>query len=78
MTHEYIASRNGSVLDSATLIKDRKCSFGSSGNGTAGNGTVTPTGPTAVPTAPTGDASRYIFGGVLATVSGLVAFALIL
>jgi hypothetical protein len=82
MTHEYIASRNGSVLDSATLIKDRKCSFVSGGNGNStggnggngGNGTVPPI-PTAVPT---GDASRYIFGGAVAAISGLVAFALTL
>ncbi|KFY28131.1 hypothetical protein V491_00620 [Pseudogymnoascus sp. VKM F-3775] len=79
MTHEYIASRNGSVLDSATLIKDRKCTFssGGSGNGTAGNITVTPTGPAAIPTVPTGDASRYFFGDMLATISGMIAFALL-
>lgn len=74
--HEYIASRNGSVLDTATLIKDRKCAFGLGGNGTAGNGTATPTGPTAVPTVLTGAASRSIVGGLLAVVSGLVAFTL--
>lgn len=25
LTHEFVASRNGSVLDTATLYKDRKC-----------------------------------------------------
>lgn len=52
------------MLYTATLIKDRKCASGFGGNGTAGNGTATPTGPTAIPTVPTGDASRSIVGGL--------------
>ncbi|ATY65907.1 metallophosphoesterase [Cordyceps militaris] len=40
MTHDFVASNNDSVLDSATLFKDRRCSL-TKGGGSHGNGTVT-------------------------------------
>ncbi|OAA71078.1 metallophosphoesterase [Akanthomyces lecanii RCEF 1005] len=40
MTHDFIASRNDSVLDTATLFKDRKCSLQQHGKGSHGNGTA--------------------------------------
>ena len=38
MTHEFVASGNGTVLDSATLFKDRKCAENSQGQNQNGNG----------------------------------------
>lgn len=37
MTHEFIASGNGTVLDSATLYKERKCVGSSQGDSGYGN-----------------------------------------
>lgn len=38
LTHEYVASNNNSVLDTATLFKDRKCSLTSGTGSTHGSG----------------------------------------
>ncbi|OAQ71361.1 metallophosphoesterase [Pochonia chlamydosporia 170] len=64
LTHEFVASNNNSVLDTATLYKARACRPGGgdgNGNGTTHhNGTATgtasrtPTGPTVVPTGGSG------------------------
>lgn len=40
MTHDFVASKNGSVLDSATLYKARDCDA-AGGNSTSGNGNGT-------------------------------------
>lgn len=40
LTHDFVASKNGSVLDTATLFKNRTCSVGkNSGNSTVANAT---------------------------------------
>jgi hypothetical protein len=49
ITNQFIASRNGSILDSATLYKNRTCNFisnSSTGSKTGNNATVTSATPT--------------------------------
>ena len=61
MTNEFIASRNGSVLDSATLYKNRTCSFvGNSTTGTTTGSNATVASGTPTPIMNSGAASaRY-------------------
>jgi hypothetical protein len=53
VTNEFVASKDGSVLDSATLFKDRTCSASSSTNGTSPpfpSGSASNSAPTTSPT----------------------------
>ncbi|OAA63085.1 metallophosphoesterase [Cordyceps fumosorosea ARSEF 2679] len=78
MTHEFVASNNNSVLDTATLFKDRKCDLRKgghgNGNGTTGghhpNGTATHTATTCTAATATSSATTS-FKGASATHSGV-------
>jgi 3',5'-cyclic AMP phosphodiesterase CpdA len=60
LTHEFVASRNGSVMDTATLYKNRTCSLGRSSSGGSGSGSGTSTGAPAKAT--TSGAERFAAG----------------
>jgi hypothetical protein len=68
MTNQFIASRNGSVLDSATLFKDRTCNFIAKNVTGMGNATTTTSGSYPVAT---GEARSLRYK--MATLVGMLA-----
>ena len=77
LTHDFVASRNGSVVDSATLFKNRTCMVGENlGDGAIGSSTTTTSAvatKTAGSTTFSGAAEKITSGMVGTVVMGAVA-----
>lgn len=81
MTHDFVASKDDKVMDSATLFTSRTCHFNSDGSGSSpGNSTTSTTSTTTNPTTstttiPTGAAAGTTVNGLITfTLAGLATF----
>lgn len=69
LTHDFVASNNGSVIDSATLYKARTCAATTVGTSGKGNSTAVPTSMAATPAS-----GSLLFAALAMLVAGSTSF----